>query len=91
MEGLSVKRKSIILVRLILKDLKRSFSTEAIYYKDLSGRERYIKNNRIWFLIKGLYNSKGVVVERCRTAAAVLGAQARRRLTAPGLPGAQGP
>ena len=27
----------------------------------------------------------------CRTAAAVLGAQARRRLTAPGLPGAQGP
>jgi len=30
-------------------------------------------------------------VLRCRTAAAVLGAQARRRLTAPGLPGAQGP
>ena len=30
-------------------------------------------------------------VGSCRTAAAVLGAQARRRLTAPGLPGAQGP
>jgi len=30
-------------------------------------------------------------VVNCRTAAPVLGAQARRRLTAPGLPGAQGP
>ena len=31
------------------------------------------------------------IFSQCRTAAAVLGAQARRRLTAPGLPGAQGP
>jgi len=30
-------------------------------------------------------------IDLCRTAAAVLSTQARRRLTAPGLPRAQGP
>jgi len=35
--------------------------------------------------------TEGAYFASCRTAAAVLGAQARRRLTAPGLAGAQGP
>jgi len=66
MGGFNVKRKSVILIGLIFRNLKRSFSTKAIYYCDLSGKERYIKNNRIRFLTKELYNNKGVIVKRYR-------------------------
>ena len=42
-------------------------------------------------LFKAFLPTEGAYFASCRTAAAVLGAQARRRLTAPGLAGAQGP